>query len=255
MVGGLNTYQLVTRQTSLVLVHQRAEDEKAEGLPALEQVRHMMAAGHGGFGSVAGNGLGEFMCCLSQPSHAHVMRTLASYSSSELNNIGLPTIWRLPESAKGRKRDNEKLEVAPELDDIEIPHFLRGIKKSRPVKRTLQCVLDFSSPLSLLQAFDNKVKQNADAQNFVSGLVDRRLHPALNLLLKDLFNMSGDRVIAAALLLDWLQPRLAQRYTLSRQAERMLRFVLRGLSTLQLNTAWRKIEFFIPQVSADNWVA
>ena len=246
-------YQLVTRQTSLFLVHQRAADQKAEVLPALEQIRQMMAAGHGGFGSVAGNGLGEVMFCLNQPSRAQVMRTPASYSSSELNNIGLPSIWRIGEPAKGRKTRKNKSDVAAELDEIEIPDFLRGRQSLRPVKRTLQTGLDFSSPLSLLQAFDSAVKQTADAQNFLSGLMDRRLHPVLNSLLKDLCDMNGDRVIAAALLLDWLQPRLAQRYTLSRQAERVLRIRLRSLGIHQLNAAWRRIDNSISRVNGENW--
>jgi Ca-activated chloride channel family protein len=45
-------YQLVTDQTNLILVHVREEDKKAEGLPELSKVNHMLAAGGGGVGSV-----------------------------------------------------------------------------------------------------------------------------------------------------------------------------------------------------------
>lgn len=45
-------YQLVTDQTNLILVHVREEDKKAEGLPELSRVNHMLAAGWGGVGSV-----------------------------------------------------------------------------------------------------------------------------------------------------------------------------------------------------------
>jgi len=51
-------YQLVTDQTNLLLVHVRKEGVKAEGLPDLEKVAHMQAAGWGGeCGSTSRSGL------------------------------------------------------------------------------------------------------------------------------------------------------------------------------------------------------
>ena len=44
--------QLVTRETSLFLVHERADAEKTDGMPALQQITHMLAAGWSGVGSV-----------------------------------------------------------------------------------------------------------------------------------------------------------------------------------------------------------
>ena len=46
-------HQLVTNQTNLILVHVREEDKKAEGLPELSRVNHMLAAGWGGVGKVS----------------------------------------------------------------------------------------------------------------------------------------------------------------------------------------------------------
>jgi hypothetical protein len=45
-------YQLVTDDTSLVLVKERADSERAQEMPQLRKVRGMLAAGHGGHGSV-----------------------------------------------------------------------------------------------------------------------------------------------------------------------------------------------------------
>ena len=45
-------YQLIGEYTNLFLVHVRAEDDKAAGLPTLQQVPQMPAAGWGGMGSV-----------------------------------------------------------------------------------------------------------------------------------------------------------------------------------------------------------
>ena len=45
-------YQLITDDTSFVLVKERAVGEKATDMPELRQVQHMQAAGWGGLGSV-----------------------------------------------------------------------------------------------------------------------------------------------------------------------------------------------------------
>ena len=45
-------YQLLTDGTKCLMTHQRTNREKAEDLPALRNVPHQMAAGHGGLGSV-----------------------------------------------------------------------------------------------------------------------------------------------------------------------------------------------------------
>jgi Ca-activated chloride channel family protein len=44
-------YQLVSAQTNFILVYERAEDEKADGMPALEKIPQMQAAGWGGASS------------------------------------------------------------------------------------------------------------------------------------------------------------------------------------------------------------
>lgn len=48
-------YQLVTEDTSLILVQERHDDEKAVEMPALRTVRSMFAAGHAGHGTVTGS--------------------------------------------------------------------------------------------------------------------------------------------------------------------------------------------------------
>jgi uncharacterized protein YegL len=45
-------YQLLTGQTNCVIVHERAADEKATGLPQLQKIAQMHAAGWGGVGTV-----------------------------------------------------------------------------------------------------------------------------------------------------------------------------------------------------------
>ena len=47
-------HQLLTAQTNCVIVHERAEGEKATDLPQLQKIAQMHAAGWGGVGTVHG---------------------------------------------------------------------------------------------------------------------------------------------------------------------------------------------------------
>ncbi|MDR1856426.1 MAG: VIT and VWA domain-containing protein [Desulfovibrio sp.] len=76
-------YQLVTRWTSLFLVHVRDDEEKAKGLPTLHQVPNMLAAGTHGHGSV--HRQANVMQCLGAP----VRRSMGPSRSMTLQNMSL----------------------------------------------------------------------------------------------------------------------------------------------------------------------
>jgi Ca-activated chloride channel family protein len=88
-------YQLVTDNTNLLLVFQRADAEKTDGMPSLRKVRPMLAAGTGGFGRVmtsAGRHTWpeEVMMRIERPSAssgAHLMMALRGTFDSEKFDI------------------------------------------------------------------------------------------------------------------------------------------------------------------------
>lgn len=107
-------YQLVSSETNLILVHERAEAEKAEDLPELHQVRPMLAAGWGGNGTVA-----------AQHSPMLFMRSESvsfSISESHSRSISVPAAWR---SNRTRTAAHVDAMANSGMDDIEIPAFLR----------------------------------------------------------------------------------------------------------------------------------
>ncbi len=117
-------YQLVTQHTNLFLLHERAEENKAEGLPKLQQIAQMQAAGYGGYGTV-GN-------ANSNLSILRVERSSASYEifeSRSVSNLGddygrlnTPSVWRTNRTQAASKVDGM---ASSGMDDIEIPAFLR----------------------------------------------------------------------------------------------------------------------------------
>ena len=219
-------YQLVTRQTSLFLLHQRAEGEKAEGLPALEQIHHMMAAGHGGFGSVADSRLmmsaapavwrSSSMEQVSFLRRQPDTQDTASYSMPVLQDIAVPSIWRKPASRLSRWADK----LRAYLDAMPDEHGLA------PVDARQQTESDHKL---MLAAFEREASTPQGAQRHLDQLQARTTDPQLQALLIELALIAGDRA-AAALLLDWLNRHLGSGPALSRQADRVLRSVLKSLN-------------------------
>ena len=107
-------YQLVTPHTHFILVHPRAEGEKAQDLPLLQQVAQMQAAGVGGHGTV----MRELQVNFSVAENV-MMRVVPARSHAPMNT---PSVWRSSRSHAAAKID--KMANAG-MDDIEIPAFLR----------------------------------------------------------------------------------------------------------------------------------
>lgn len=112
-------YQLVTGETNFILVHERAEADKAEDLPELHQVQPMLAAGWSGNGSVA--------MLRRAPPPLQVMRSGTdnvpfSISDSRSGLGGIPAVWRSSRTHAAARVDGMS---SAGMDDIEIPAFLR----------------------------------------------------------------------------------------------------------------------------------
>ncbi len=110
-------YQLVTDDTSLILIKQRAEGLQAQDMPEVRTVKNMLAAGWGGQGSVtAPTGMPRV-----QSIHAYpVVRFSRTHAAS---STAVPSVWRTNRSTAADRVDAQ---AAGSLDDFEIPAFLRS---------------------------------------------------------------------------------------------------------------------------------
>lgn len=92
-------YQLVTRQTSLFLVHLRESEDKSYDLPHLQKIAHMQAAGWGGMGSVTDLS-GRSNWNVSEVPQIMFSRmrnaTLAGASDSGIDTLDIPAFLRRP---------------------------------------------------------------------------------------------------------------------------------------------------------------
>lgn len=200
-------YQLLNKYTALFLVHEK-EGEKGMGLPVLHQIPQMMAAGHGGFGSV----------------HSHRCRyTLVEDLGSEEATFGHPRV-------KGRGAGV----YLPPVDADETAAFL---KYARACLAASQPVL---SPLGLLQDFEARaaggvrdLARMARVFNALRANGPGRILAAIS----DWVHMGHDAV--NALFLDWLREHLADAYTMPEQTLLALQSLLACLGCMNKARAER----------------
>ena len=99
-------YQLVTDKTNFLLVHERADGEKAIDMPELQKVQQMVPAGWGGMGSVS----------FSRSSDIYAGRL--GGTARDIQVMSVPAVWRTNRTLPSSLQSGS-------LDDLEIPAFLR----------------------------------------------------------------------------------------------------------------------------------
>jgi Ca-activated chloride channel family protein len=105
-------YQLVTAHTRFILVHERVKGDKAQGLPALQQVAQMQAAGASGFGTVARD--------IASAQGGAVLKVRGSAANDTAPSVNRPALWRT-----NRAQSTTLLNSMGPDHDFEIPAFLR----------------------------------------------------------------------------------------------------------------------------------
>jgi Ca-activated chloride channel family protein len=165
-------YQLASKYTNLLLVHIRAEEEKADGLPKLEKIQQMQAAGWGGFGNVD----------VSRGSTVLYSRSMASFSYASpsrsaivSNNLSVPSVWRTNKTQTTSKVDKLALGGA---DDYEIPDFLKkqagGRNDFGDIKFSPPIIFyeDDFSPDDMLRKFNELAVETNDFSHITFELMD-----------------------------------------------------------------------------------
>jgi Ca-activated chloride channel family protein len=105
-------YQLVTDQTHFLLVHVRAEEDKADEMPELHKVNQMMPAGWGGMGSVMASSSAEPRIKMVHKSSG----VIRADNPMDMDSIS----WRCSTPPPPKKTS-----VPDDLDYLDIPAFLR----------------------------------------------------------------------------------------------------------------------------------
>jgi Ca-activated chloride channel family protein len=156
-------YQLVTSETNLILVQERAQSEKPDELPELHQVRPMLAAGYGGNGTMA----------LKKPSpnfRFGIDRSSFSCASIDFSvqQSSTPAVWRSRRSAPIDSLSRIG------MDDIEIPAFLRKDSDNDDTSKPCTHISTTETPKDLTKITDKKEKFQATSDE-LAGLLKNPL--------------------------------------------------------------------------------
>lgn len=240
-------YQLISQQTNLILVHVRAPDQKAEGLPALEQIAPMQAAGWGGAGGLM-TSTETLQFSRRQPDQvimrSHVASPTPSYASQSS-----PSVWRTRDrSAAAAKIDSLS---SGGIDEFEVPAFLRnqsGDRTSRSINPKA-----ITTPLELLKAFDAMAGKILAGHRFVGALQTLHIPVEISKLVDEFTVVLGTGAKAWAVVVQWLSISLADQFSLSRQGERLLRKTLKDEGADVVEALIEQLAVTMVAVQGESW--
>ena len=112
-------YQLVTDKTNFLLVHERADGEKAIDMPELQKVPQMVPAGWGGIGTV------------SFSRSSGILASRVGSNASDMQVMSVPAVWRTSRTLPSSLQSGS-------MDDFEVPAFLRSQADDRTLPAFLR---------------------------------------------------------------------------------------------------------------------
>ena len=209
-------YQLVTEQTNFLLVHRRAAADKATGIPELQQVPSMLAAGWGGFTMTA--------------SATHATYDAPRFMRRQAESVReQPPVWRIGEKAGTSLYGSFD---TPPLWYTSLAEAIAYSKEpANPLKLLARQLEDMQGDTAVFSALVFMIGQE----------------PRLALLqsvLDELDKIAGDREAAIALLLDWVRSVARSCLRLSRGARKQLegRVAKVSTATVMQARAWLDAE-------------
>lgn len=217
-------YRLVTSYTNLFLVHVRAGEDKAQGLPHLQKIAHMQAAGWGGMGSVRRMDRmpSAFMAASSE------MRVMRSIEPSSLFNI------------------------AKDVGDI--PAFLRREVDKEPKVVSYNQAEWLLILEHMLDVVNSELTHPDEFSRFTIALEKRVPIPkALLAMVNELIKLASSRLEAWAAFLAWADRQVDERHRLGRQAGRVVRSHLSSVEQQWIESVMSMLDDRMQKLSTDGW--
>jgi Ca-activated chloride channel family protein len=195
-------YQLITAHTNCIMVHVRSAEEKTTGMPELQKIAQMQAAGWGGAGSVYEVAYSS----KSMPMYDAIQYSLNTVDSimPGCSDLRMPRVYRSSRAEAdstdlGGSSIDKKLPSNKDVDNYEIPAFL----KRDGGKPTSQIKDDPLLPRDVVSiANDNLIKER-NLSLFVREIEEKLFSDELNFVLKKLQN-SMNREQAWTIILYWI---------------------------------------------------
>ena len=231
-------YQLASQYTNLLLVHVREEADKAQGLPKLQKIKQMSAAGWGGLGTVASPDV--MYACLSPADTAS--------GQPDFGNMAVASVWRTNRTSTGAKVDSLSYSS---MDDFEIPAFLRKQSDAPPAKKA--DAVTSLTPEKLLAKFNELALTKTDFYDITFVLSDCLSPEHSSACLLSQGNSIAELEAHWACLLRWLSTAVLGMVPLNRHAQRHLNAQFAKIDPAFAQEVEQKLSAALPAIARTAW--
>lgn len=216
-------YQLVTEHTNLLLVFERAEGDKTDGMPDLHQVEHMTAAGWGGTG----------VAHYSLASQSTTMPTPVLFRSNRTAQRNPVTaVFRM---SRSRISESRSFSMNSGMDDIEIPAFLRKQDDSAETQ-LLESIVpkrkgpkEYAGPEKIMAAFNAAASKGQGFRQTLRGVFDLNILTSIEVAVVKASKHAGNATKAWACYLLWCHQKQDPSTELSQAGIALVMDALKGL--------------------------
>jgi Ca-activated chloride channel family protein len=240
-------YQLITKHTNCLLVHIRADDEKATDLPELMNIAQMQAAGWSGAGSVT-DAIDIPKIDWSAPSASIRMPTTASLLNASYDSYDLPRVLRSSQKISESIHFKESLNRSE--DNYDIPAFLRkqAEKVSAPTPKPK--LLDPKDVILLANEILTDKKMIAE---LVSILDESKFEQeVLEILMHDLQFLNKEELWSA--ILAWILLRLEEYGDWNDQTISAIESLTNDIDSSKLNKAFQVFNIKMADLGMHGWL-
>jgi len=220
-------YQLVTRQTSLFLVHLREGADKSDGLPHLQKIAHMQAAGWGGMGSVT---------------------DFSDRSNWNTGSTKLPQIM-----CSRRSRTLNMVAENSGIDPLVIPAFLRRQADDLEPESYTRANL-MSRLQQLLEVVDKRLTHPDELSKLIQAInvYQEKFHPLFNLVdvIKPEASSPKEAWVA---FIAWADQQVGKEHRLTKHAARAMRVLVGAIPENRLSEIMTLLYTQMEKLPSDGW--
>jgi hypothetical protein len=242
-------HRLISRHTHGVLVHRRADEDKPKDESLLHRVQSMLAAGWGNTGRVvdARTVMSSARMKFGVSSGGMKIAASAMRSSATSASMGTPSVWR---SARAQVHSL----VAPAMDAIEIPAFLRKQADHDDAANAPGNSTRYTTLAEMSGAIADHLARGGlvqDLPTLAQGFqIDPALEPAYRQALAELRDITGDEPSAWLLLALWVAQRPGPDGSPAMAAVLVGPVTQAALTPSDIGQAWQALQQHLGQVSS-----
>ncbi len=230
-------YQLASKYTNLFLVYVRDEENKVEGLPKLQKIKQMSAAGWGGLGTV-------------QQSHIRYSRVSRQVLRTGTDAVAFsalasPAVFRASRTAAAPRIDSQN------MDDFEIPAFLR---KQDDVSKSKVALEESSfTPEEMLEKFNELSLTTTKFSDITRELMKRLSKGYVWKVLCEMASSEDEMDAYLACLLWWLSNEVTGIVSLTRHSQRLLNTQIAKIEASLVQEVDEQLAKAFPTISKFSW--